>query len=116
MKGVGHSFFTVFHLMRFVYEPSEFMARYPEYIREEDNALKFISNDGGRSYNRCHCGFQSLILLCAMCDRCVLVWSNFEIASLDFWRSAAYTAFFEHLDASGGFYYEVRRRSLIKDP
>ncbi|KAJ7453309.1 glycosyltransferase family 15 protein [Mycena galericulata] len=66
----------------------EFMARHPEYIHEEDNALEFISNDGGRSYNRCH------------------FWSNFEIASLDFWRSEAYTAFFEYLDATGGFYYE----------
>lgn len=26
---------------------------------------------------------------------------------MDFWRAPAYTAFFEYLDASGGFYYEV---------
>jgi alpha 1,2-mannosyltransferase len=36
------------------------------------------------------------------------VWSNFEIADMDFWRSEAYTAFFEYLDRSGGFYYEAR--------
>ncbi|KAJ6473408.1 alpha-1,2-mannosyltransferase [Mycena vitilis] len=66
----------------------DFMAKYPEYIRKEDNALRFISNNGGHTYNRCH------------------FWSNFEIASLEFWRSPAYTAFFEHLDATGGFYYE----------
>ncbi|KAJ6540888.1 glycosyl transferase [Mycena vulgaris] len=66
----------------------EFMARHPEHIDAEDNALSFISNDGGRTYNRCH------------------FWSNFEIASLDFWRGEAYTAFFVHLDATGGFYYE----------
>ncbi|KAJ7208562.1 glycosyltransferase family 15 protein [Mycena pura] len=66
----------------------EFMEAHPEYIRETENALKFISNDRGRSYNRCH------------------FWSNFEIASLDFWRGEAYTAFFKHLDATGGFYYE----------
>ena len=26
---------------------------------------------------------------------------------MDFWRSPAYTAFFEYLDSKGGFYYEV---------
>ncbi|KAJ7159257.1 glycosyltransferase family 15 protein [Mycena crocata] len=66
----------------------EFMARYPQYIRTDDNALRFISSDGGRSYNMCH------------------FWSNFEIASLDFWRSEPYTQFFKYLDATGGFYYE----------
>lgn len=34
------------------------------------------------------------------------VWSNFEIADLDFFRTPAYAAFFEHLDATGNFYYE----------
>ncbi|KAJ7618034.1 glycosyltransferase family 15 protein [Roridomyces roridus] len=67
----------------------DFMTEYPEYILPSSvNALDFISNDGGRSYNRCH------------------FWSNFEIASLGFWRSEAYTAFFEFLDKTGGFYYE----------
>ena len=37
----------------------------------------------------------------------ILVWSNFEIADMDFWRGPAYTAFFEFLDSKGGFYYEV---------
>jgi hypothetical protein len=27
---------------------------------------------------------------------------------MDFWRSEAYTKFFEFLDSKGGFYYEVR--------
>ena len=35
-----------------------------------------------------------------------LVWSNFEIGDLDFWRSEAYGKFFDTLDAAGGFYYE----------
>jgi hypothetical protein len=35
------------------------------------------------------------------------VWSNFEIADLEFWRSEAYTKYFEYLDSAGGFYYEV---------
>lgn len=33
-------------------------------------------------------------------------WSNFEIGSLDFWRSDAYTSYFKHLDRAGGFFYE----------
>ena len=36
----------------------------------------------------------------------VSVWSNFEIGDLDFFRSKAYATFFEHLDASGNFFYE----------
>ncbi|KAJ7858352.1 glycosyltransferase family 15 protein [Mycena olivaceomarginata] len=66
----------------------DFMAIHPQYIRNEDNAMRFISRDGGRTYNLCH------------------FWSNFEIASLDFWRGEAYATFFEHLDKTGGFYYE----------
>ena len=33
-------------------------------------------------------------------------WSNFEIGDLDFWRSEPYVRYFNHLDKSGGFYYE----------
>ncbi|RPB11026.1 glycosyl transferase [Morchella conica CCBAS932] len=33
-------------------------------------------------------------------------WSNFEIASLNFYRSEAYTKYFEFLDSAGGFFYE----------
>lgn len=36
-----------------------------------------------------------------------VVWSNFEIGDLDFWRNEAYMKFFEYLDSRGGFYYEV---------
>jgi len=53
-----------------------------------DNAMGFISDDGGETYNRCH------------------FWSNFEIGDLDFWRGEAYTKFVEFLDEKGGFYYE----------
>jgi alpha 1,2-mannosyltransferase len=52
------------------------------------NAMGFLSDDGGESYNLCH------------------FWSNFEIADLDFWRGEAYSKFFEYLDEQGGFYYE----------
>jgi len=37
-----------------------------------------------------------------------LDWSNFEIADMDFWRGEAYQKFFEYLESSGGFYYEVK--------
>jgi mannosyltransferase len=33
-------------------------------------------------------------------------WSNFEIADMEFFRSAAYRKIFEYLDRDGGFYYE----------
>ena len=67
----------------------EFTAAHPQYVAP-DNALGYMSDDGGRTFNLCH------------------FWSNFEIADMDFWRGAAYEAFFEHLDRKGGFYYEVR--------
>ncbi|KAH8117568.1 glycosyltransferase family 15 protein [Phellopilus nigrolimitatus] len=57
-------------------------------LTPEDNAMSFISDDGGETYNRCH------------------FWSNFEIGDLDFWRGEAYSKFFDYLDAAGGFYYE----------
>jgi len=65
----------------------DFMKQHPELIAK-DNAMKFLSDDGGQTYNRCH------------------FWSNFEIGDLNFWRGTAYTKFFEHLDKTGGFYYE----------
>ncbi|GAA6034199.1 hypothetical protein JCM8097_003776 [Rhodosporidiobolus ruineniae] len=54
----------------------------------EPNLLKWLSDDGGQTYNGCH------------------FWSNFEIASLAFFRSEAYRAYFDHLDRAGGFFYE----------
>ncbi|KAF8628415.1 hypothetical protein AX15_003937 [Amanita polypyramis BW_CC] len=53
-----------------------------------DNAMGFLSDDGGETYNKCH------------------FWSNFEIGDLDFWRGEAYSKFFDFLDEKGGFYYE----------
>jgi alpha 1,2-mannosyltransferase len=44
------------------------------------------------------------------------VWSNFEIADMDFWRSEAYTTFFDYLDSRGGFYYEVRTHRFQSYP
>ncbi|KAI0631369.1 alpha-1,2-mannosyltransferase [Trametes polyzona] len=62
-------------------------AEHPRYLAH-NNAMEFISDDKGESYNMCH------------------FWSNFEIANMDFWRGEAYSKFFDHLDSKGGFYYE----------
>lgn len=64
-----------------------FIEKYPNLV-SPDNAMAFLSDDGGETYNRCH------------------FWSNFEIGDLDLWRGEAYSKFFEHLDEQGGFYYE----------
>jgi len=65
----------------------DFIAANPGLI-SVDNAMSFISDDGGTTYNRCH------------------FWSNFEIADLDLWRGEAYSKYFDYLDQKGGFYYE----------
>ncbi|KAF5330301.1 hypothetical protein D9619_005523 [Psilocybe cf. subviscida] len=65
----------------------EFIHAYPDLV-SPDNAMQFLSDDGGESYNRCH------------------FWSNFEIGNLDLWRSEPYSKFFDFLDQKGGFYYE----------
>jgi len=65
----------------------EFIKEHPEHIHP-NNSMRFISDDGGNTYNRCH------------------FWSNFEIGNLNFWRGKAYQDFFEKLDKDGGFFYE----------
>lgn len=65
----------------------DFINLHPEFVAK-NNALDFLSDDGGETYNLCH------------------FWSNFEIADMNFWRGAAYTAFFDYLESQGGFYYE----------
>ena len=69
--------------------------------------MGFFSNNGGETYNGCHCKSYSHSLPFAGLKYAYVVWSNFEIADMDFWRGPAYTAFFQYLDATGGFYYEV---------
>lgn len=76
---------------QFVAENSQFL--------HANNSLDFLV-DGARpsqpgdkhlgngDYNLCH------------------FWSNFEIASLEFYRSEAYSKYFEFLDSTGGFFYE----------
>ncbi|KAJ5951864.1 Glycosyl transferase family 15 [Penicillium vulpinum] len=65
----------------------KFTGNHPEYV-SEGNAMEFISNDGGETYNNCH------------------FWSNFEIGSLEWLRSDAYIDYFTSLDKDGGFFYE----------
>lgn len=52
-----------------------------------DNFIDFFE-DGNKKFNKCH------------------FWSNFEIASFDFFRSPQYRAWFDYLDQRGGFFYE----------
>ncbi|KAJ5122495.1 hypothetical protein N7448_003629 [Penicillium atrosanguineum] len=65
----------------------KFMNNHPEHIPKE-NAMDFISEDGGETYNKCH------------------FWSNFEIGSLEWLRSKEYIDYFSSLDQDGGFFYE----------
>ncbi|KAF9174884.1 alpha 1,2-mannosyltransferase 2.4.1 [Mortierella sp. AD010] len=65
----------------------QFMKSHPEHISKR-NSLEWISYDKGETYNNCH------------------FWSNFEILDLSFFRSKAYTDFFNLLDQAGGFFYE----------
>jgi alpha 1,2-mannosyltransferase len=68
----------------------EFCRENPSFVAA-NNSLNFIVNDEkgwDGDYNGCH------------------FWSNFEIASLDFWRDEPYSKYFDYLDKSGGFYYE----------
>lgn len=53
----------------------------------ENSLVNFVRNPDG-SYNLCH------------------FWLNFEIAATGFFRSPTYSQYFEHLDKSGGFFYE----------
>jgi alpha 1,2-mannosyltransferase len=66
----------------------EFAAQNPILVRPDVNALPWLTTPDGDDYNGCH------------------FWSNFEIASLHLWRSTAYKRFFDHLDKTGGFFYE----------
>jgi alpha 1,2-mannosyltransferase len=64
-----------------------FVEKNPNYLNK-NRLQEFLSNDDLHTYNLCH------------------FWSNFEVADMDFWRGEAYQAFFQHLDRSGGFFYE----------
>ncbi|KAI8889993.1 glycosyltransferase family 15 protein [Backusella circina FSU 941] len=69
----------------------QFQQDYPEvssgWPTQRDSLYNFVTQDD-ESYNGCH------------------FWTNFEIASLDLWRSNDYLKLFSYLDQSGGFFYE----------
>lgn len=65
----------------------KFIEENKQYI-SKNNLMDFISDNGGMTYSGCH------------------FWSNFEVGSLNFWRSEAFTKYFDYLDQSGGFFYE----------
>ncbi|CRG91305.1 mannosyltransferase [Talaromyces islandicus] len=72
-----------------------FLKSNPDYL-SADNSMMWLTDDSLRpektrnanGYSTCH------------------FWSNFEIADLDFWRGEKYQKYFDHLDQSGGFFYE----------
>ncbi|ODV62844.1 glycosyltransferase family 15 protein [Ascoidea rubescens DSM 1968] len=64
-----------------------FLKKNPDYLHQ-NNLMDFLSEDNGHTYNLCH------------------FWSNFEIGNLNFFRSQKYREYFDHLDKTGGFFYE----------
>jgi len=98
----------------FIYVCSaEFITENPELV-SPDNSMGFLSNDNGQHYNLCHCKTRLVLKLIYADLGDYAVWSNFEIADMDFWRGEAYQKFFEFLDSKGGFYYEVGLRSSLE--
>lgn len=73
----------------------KFMQDNSKYLHP-NNAMKWLQDDVHRpdnfkranGYSTCH------------------FWTNFELADMNFYRSEAYEAYFNHLDRSGGFFYE----------
>ncbi|KAI8887303.1 glycosyltransferase family 15 protein [Backusella circina FSU 941] len=72
-------------IMQFRDENHDVTSRWPS---ESESMYHFVTQDEGKSYNGCH------------------FWTNFEIASLDLWRTNDYLKLFSYLDRSGGFFYE----------
>lgn len=71
-----------------------FINENPQYLAQ-DSLADFLSDDGGQTYSK------------------VSTYGP-HIAALDFWRSEAYTKYFDHLDHVGGFYYERWDRKPIQ--
>ncbi|KAK3658751.1 putative mannosyltransferase ktr4 [Elasticomyces elasticus] len=77
-------------------ETMKFLASGNSHLLAQNNAMDWLidkerrpnHNHDANGYSTCH------------------FWSNFEIADMNFWRSPAYEAYFEHLDRAGGFFYE----------
>ena len=74
-----------------------------------NNAMNYLSDNGGKTYNLCHCAFLTPPFPAIV--HVTQFWTNFEIADLDFWRGPTYTAS-EFLESRGYFYYEVSQPFL----
>ncbi|KAG2177696.1 hypothetical protein INT44_008210 [Umbelopsis vinacea] len=68
----------------------DWMKKHPEWMTTGNSSIsKWIHDDDkNETYNFCH------------------FWSNFEVGDLNWLRSEQYVSYFEHLDKSGGFFYE----------
>lgn len=75
-------------------ETKSFLMKNKNYLHK-DNALQFLLNPSRPAWNAQAGGYSTCHF-----------WSNFEIASLKFFRDDAYAQWFEHLDKQGGFFYE----------
>ncbi|KAJ1659125.1 hypothetical protein IWQ61_001752 [Dispira simplex] len=65
----------------------EYLKAHPTAL-EPRNTMDWVTDDGGQTYNLCH------------------FWTNFEVVNLGFLRSSLYEEFFQHMDKSGGIFYE----------
>lgn len=75
-----------------------FFETHPEYVAA-NSAQRFLTD---KTLTRP----EDLLLLSPTRYNLCHFWSNFEIGDLDFFRSQEYLDYFEHLDRSGGFFYE----------
>ncbi|KAK7203398.1 glycolipid 2-alpha-mannosyltransferase-domain-containing protein [Myxozyma melibiosi] len=69
-------------------QTKEFMAEYPDLIHPDADLSWLRDPRNSQEYNNCQ------------------FFSNFEIGSLDFFRSSTYNAYFDFVDRKGGFFYE----------
>ncbi|CAO3643195.1 unnamed protein product [Cunninghamella blakesleeana] len=58
------------------------------HANEPDSLWSFITDSSTGGYNNCH------------------FWTNFQIADLNFFKSQQYMDYFNHIDQSGGIFYE----------
>ncbi|KAJ9449088.1 Glycolipid 2-alpha-mannosyltransferase 1 [Diplonema papillatum] len=85
----------------FVMVNEEFMATIPSLYNTTKEFIDESSSDSSRPE-----GWTDRLVAAGNYTGCHF-WSNFEIGSLRWFReNEGYTAFFEHLDRSGGFFYE----------
>lgn len=72
----------------------EFIAEHPDYLHP-NNAMGWLKDSSRKEHYKIANGYSTCHF-----------WSNFEIGDMDFWRDHKYEEYFEHLDKSGGFFYE----------